>query len=220
MKKTAIILGASGLTGNLLLNRLLEDSAYDRVKVFTRRTLGVKHPKVVEYVVDLLKLDRYQSDFTGDEVFCCIGTTTQKTKDRSVYRKIDFGIPVAAAKLCKANKIETFMVISALGANAESKIFYNRTKGEMEMAVLRQKIMNVYVLRPSLIKGKRQENRLGEGIGALIMKIVQPFLLRGWKKYRAIEAETIAIALHVLAREKPDYTIIESDKIQELGSSE
>ncbi|MFA9370104.1 MAG: NAD(P)H-binding protein [Labilibaculum antarcticum] len=218
MGKTAIILGASGLTGKLLLNRLLEDEAYVRVKIFTRRSLGLVHPKLKEFIGDLLSLEEFKKDFTGDEVFCCIGTTAKKTKDKVLYRKIDFGIPATAASLAKANGIKNFLVISALGANSESNIFYNKTKGEMEQAVLSQEIANTYILRPSLINGKRDEDRLGEKIGAIIMKVLGPFLLGKWKIYRAIEAETIANALHALAQAKPDYKIIESDKIQEIGA--
>ncbi|WP_372754762.1 NAD(P)H-binding protein [Labilibaculum sp.] len=219
MGKTAILLGASGLTGKLLLKQLLEDSTYEQVKIFTRRALGIQHAKIVEYVVDLLQLHKHISDFTADEVFCCIGTTANKTKDKAVYKKIDFGIPVAAAKLCKANKIETFIVISALGANAESRIFYNRTKGEMELFVERQKIMNTYILRPSLIDGKRREYRVGERIAAAMMKILDPLLFGSLKKYRAIEAEIIASCMHFLAQSKPNYIVVESDEIQELGTS-
>ncbi|PKQ67710.1 nucleoside-diphosphate sugar epimerase [Labilibaculum manganireducens] len=218
MGKTAIILGASGLTGKLLLNRLLEDEAYTRVKIFTRRGLDLVHPKLKEFIGDLLSLEEFKKDFTGDEVFCCIGTTAKKTKDKTIYRKIDFGIPATAASLAKANGIKSFLVISALGADAGSNIFYNKTKGEMEQAVLSQEIANTYILRPSLINGKRDEDRLGEKIGSIIMKVLSPFLLGKWKKYRAIEAETIANALHALAQAKPDYKIIESDKIQEIGA--
>ncbi|PKQ61692.1 nucleoside-diphosphate sugar epimerase [Labilibaculum filiforme] len=218
MGKRAILLGASGLTGKILLNRLLEDETYDSIRIFTRRSLGLKHDKLKEYVVDLLQLENYKADFVGDEVFCCIGTTAKKTKDKAIYRKIDFGIPATAASLAKANGIKSFLVISALGANAESTIFYNKTKGEMEQAVLGQEIINTYIVRPSLIKGKRDEDRLGETIGAIVMKVFRPFLFGKWKKYRAIEAETIANALHALAQSKSSDKIIESDKIQEIGA--
>jgi len=219
MGKTAIILGATGLTGKLLLNRLLEDDAYETVKVFSRRVLGLNHPKLTEYLGDLLKLEEFKTDFTADEVFCCIGTTAKQTKDKSLYRKIDFGIPLAAARLCKKNRIESFLVISALGANSASKLFYNRTKGKMERAVLTQRIKNTYILRPSLIKGQRDEKRLGENIGAFLIKLTQVFLVGGLRKYRAIEAETIALAMYKLAQLKPGYRIVESDKIQELGGA-
>lgn len=218
MGKIAIVLGASGLTGSLLLNQLLEDETYTRVKIFARRSLNLSNPKIEEHIGDLFNLGKFEKEFTGDEVFCCIGTTAKKTKDKGMYRKIDFGIPVAAAKICKINKIDTFIVVSALGANAKSKFFYNRIKGEMEQLVLRQKIMNVYVLRPSLIKGKRTEKRFAEAMGSVIMKMLNPFLIGKWKKYRAIKAETIANTMYALAQAKPNYKIIESNKIQEIGA--
>lgn len=218
MGKTALILGATGLTGKLLLNRLLADDSYECVKVFSRRPLGLQHAKLEIFIGDLLKLEQFESDFKGDELFCCIGTTASKTKDKGKYKQVDFGIPVSAANLCKKNGIESFLVVSALGASAESQIFYNRTKGEMEQAVLMQHIPNTYILRPSLIKGFREEQRLGETIGAIVMSIAQAFLIGKYKKYRAIEAGTIAKALHRLAQSKPSLKIIESDKIEELGN--
>ena len=217
MGKTALILGATGLTGKLLLNRLLADEAYSKVKVFSRRALGLEHPKLEVYIGDLLKLDIFESDFVGDEVFCCIGTTANKTKDKEVYKQIDFGIPVSAATLSKKNGINSFLVISALGANAESRVFYNRTKGEMEVAVLNQHIPNTYILRPSLIKGYREETRMGEIMGGLLASVASVFLFGKYKKYRAIKAETIANAMHHVVTSKPKAQIIESDKIEELG---
>ena len=217
MGKTALILGATGLTGKLLLNRLLADEAYSKVKVFSRRALGLEHPKLEVYIGDLLKLDIFESDFVGDVVFCCIGTTANKTKDKGIYKQIDFGIPVSAATLSKKNGINSFLVISALGANAESRVFYNKTKGEMEEAVLNQHIPNTYILRPSLIKGFREETRMGESIGGLLASVASVFLVGKYKKYRAIKAESIASAMHHLVELKPKIQIIESDKIEELG---
>ena len=106
-------------------------------------------------------------------MYCCIGTTSAKTKDRTVYKAIDFGIPFAAAKLAKQNNISTYLVVSAMGANSKSKIFYNRTKGDMEQAVLSQKIPNTYILRPSLILGERNEKRFGESLGAVLLKLTK-----------------------------------------------
>ena len=156
-QKTAIILGATGLTGGLLLEKLIDDPNYKTIKIFTRRSTNNTSPKIKEYVIDLLALENYKADFTADEVFCCIGTTSSKTKDKSIYKKIDFGIPATAAKLAKENHIETFVVISAMGANKNSRVFYNKTKGEMEQAVLNQQIKHTYILRPSL--NKRRSKR-------------------------------------------------------------
>lgn len=218
MGKTAIILGASGLTGSLVLENLLTDSRYDTIKLFSRKGLQIKHPKVVEKVGNLLELESFISDFTGDEVYCCIGTTTKKTPDKNLYRSIDFGIPVNAAKLAKQNKAPAFLVVSAMGANSKSSIFYNKTKGEMEDAVIAEKIPYTYVLRPSFIGGDRKENRFFERIGLVIFNIIQPLFLGKFKKYRIIEAESIAQAMIKLANTKPENKqIILSDAIQEIA---
>lgn len=217
IQKTAIILGATGLTGNLLLNRLAADERYTTIKLFSRRATGISSPKIKEFIVDLLQLEALRNDFTADEVFCCIGTTSAKTGDRAIYKAIDFGIPSAAAKLAKENNIPTFLVMSSLGANPKSNIFYSRTKGEMEQAVLNQKIPNTYILRPSLILGERDENRMGEKIGGVLFKLTSVFLIGRLKKYRAIEADCIASAMISLAKLKPGMQIVHSDVIQEFG---
>ncbi len=216
-QKTVILLGGTGLTGSLLLNKLIADDSYSSIKLFSRKASGNRSPKIKEFIGDILQLEDFKNDFTADEVFCCIGTTSAKTKDRAVYKAIDFGIPFTASKLATENDIPTFMVVSALGANARSKIFYNRTKGEMEQAVLDQKIPTTYILRPSLILGNRNEKRFGESLGAILMKLTNIFLVGRLKKYRAIEAECIAAAMLSLARSKPNEQIVNSDLIQKLG---
>jgi len=215
-KKTAIVLGGTGLTGSLLIKRLLADDTYACIKLFSRKASGIKSEKVKEFVGDLFQMEQFKDEFTADEVFCCIGTTSSKTKDRVVYKAIDFGIPSAAARLARENKIPTFLVISSMGANARSRIFYSRTKGEMEQAVSDEKIPYTYILRPSLILGKRDERRFGESFGAVVLKIASAFLVGSLKKYRAIEADSIAAAMIRLALSKPPSGIVMSDKLQEL----
>ncbi len=215
--KTAIIIGATGLTGNILLKKLLGDDRYRQIKIFTRKPLRFENPKVTEILCDLLDVDSYKDNFYGDEVFCCIGTTTKKTPNKVLYKEIDFGIPISSAKLCKQNGIKTFVVMSSMGANADSSIFYNRTKGEMEDAVLEQKIENTFILRPSMIGGNRNEFRITEKIGTILMKVFNPFFVGSLKKYRIIDAEIIANAMIELANNKIDKQIILSDQIQELG---
>jgi len=140
MGKTAIIIGATGLTGNIVLNKLLKDDRYSILKVFSRKNLYIKNSKVIEKTGNLLDLNFFEDDFYADELYCCIGTTAKKTPDKEVYKKIDYGIPVSAAKMCKANKVNTILIVSALGANAKSSIFYNRIKGQMEQDVALENI--------------------------------------------------------------------------------
>ncbi|WP_405200026.1 NAD(P)H-binding protein [Christiangramia sp. LLG6405-1] len=217
--KTAIILGATGLTGGILLDKLIKDDRYRQIKVFGRNHVSQKSEKIEEYLIDLFELEKIQELFTGDEVFCCIGTTKSKTPDKELYRQIDFGIPATAAKLTKRNSIGTFMVISALGADEDSNIFYNKVKGEMEGAVLEQKISNTYILQPSLIAGDRAENRLMESIFINLMKLGNHLLIGGLKKYRSIEPEEIANAMQYLANHPYESGRIESDKIKTLSNS-
>lgn len=216
-QKTAIILGGTGLTGSLLLERLIADDSYGSIKLFSRKASGKSSPKIQEFIGDMLQLELFKGDFTADEVFCCVGTTSSKTKDRSVYRAIDFGIPVAAAKLARENNIPSLLVMSSMGADAKSKIFYSRTKGEMEQAVLDQKIQNTYILQPSLIVGERNEKRFGESFGAVVLKLANFLLVGKLKKYRAIKADCIAAAMISLAGSNHKEQIVPSDLIQEFG---
>tara|TARA_R110000772_G_scaffold168511_2_gene280285 strand:- start:37 stop:681 length:645 start_codon:yes stop_codon:yes gene_type:complete len=212
--KTAIILGATGLTGSILLEKLLVDASFEKIKLFSRSSVEKNSPKIEEHLIDMFQLENHSEAFKADVVFCCLGTTKTKTPDKETYKKIDYGIPVAAAKLAKKNGIKTFIVISAMAADANSSIFYNKTKGEMQRDVLQQNIENTYVLQPSLIVGDRDENRLGEKVATIFMKTFG-FLIP--KKYKMIKAETIAEAMLVLAKEGFSETIITSEKIQILG---
>ncbi|HSM64033.1 MAG TPA: NAD-dependent epimerase/dehydratase family protein [Gillisia sp.] len=216
--KSAILLGATGLTGGYLLNILLKDPKYDKVKVFSRSSVGFKHEKLEEHLVDLFELEKYKNDFQADEVYCCIGTTKSKTPDKETYKKIDFGIPVTAAKLCRENNISTFLVISSLGADANSSMFYNKVKGEMQHQVLEQGIKNTYIFQPSLIAGDREEERFFERLAIKGFKIFNPIMLGPLKKYRSIHPETIAKAMHICANSGYSKILIESDEIQQIAS--
>jgi uncharacterized protein YbjT (DUF2867 family) len=215
--KTAIILGATGLTGGHLLDRLLKDEEYSTIKLFSRSPVGKKDAKIEEHLIDLFELEKYSSDFKADEVFCCIGTTQSKTPDNETYHKIDYGIPVTAAKLSRKNGIDNFLVISALGADADSRVFYNRTKGEMERDVLKEKIPQTYIFQPSLIGGHRQEKRTFESIFKKIMKVGDHLLIGPLKKYRSIHPDTIAEAMVIVARKGYSEQRIPSDEIKKIA---
>jgi uncharacterized protein YbjT (DUF2867 family) len=215
MKKTAIIIGATGLTGNILLNELLTDSTFERIKLFSRSPVQIDNPKIEEHLIDMFALGDHSEDFTGDVVFCCIGTTNAKTPDKNMYLKIDYGIPVAAARLSRDNKIQTFIVISSMGADSTSKVFYSKTKGEMERDVLQCRIENTYILQPSLIGGNRTEIRLGERIAQFMMGSLD-FLIP--KKYKMIHPELIAKSMIWLSKNTHSETRIASELIKKIGS--
>lgn len=197
--KTAILLGASGLCGGILLEQLIQDKNYAKIKVFARSPLAIQSDKIEMHLCDLLQLEEQEAHFTGDVVFCCIGTTKAKTKDPILYRKIDGGIPRAAANLAKNKGISSFIVISALGANPRSSIAYNQIKGKMEQDVLAENIPHTFILQPSLILGDRNEKRSLEAISMKIFRFLSFLFVGPLKKYKAIEAKTIACAMHQLA---------------------
>lgn len=214
MKKTAIIFGATGLTGSILLTKLQRDDRYETIKLFSRREIEGLPSNVKQFVGNLLTLDNFKEDFIADEVYCCIGTTANKTPEKQRYKNIDFGIPVAAAELAKRNKIPIFLVISSLGADPNSAIFYNKTKGEMEQAVISKNIKKTHILQPSFIDGDRKEKRVGEKIWIIVLKFLQPLLFGKLKKYRITEAKDIAQAMINLANSTSTKNIIPSCQIK------
>ena len=217
--KSAILLGATGLTGGYVLNLLLSNNQYNKVIVFSRRYINIKHDKLQVIICDLLDLEEQRENFKADEVYVCIGTTTNKTPNKTLYRDIDFGIPVTAAQLCRENMIDNITIMSSLGANANSTVFYPKIKGEMEQSVLQMEIPNTYLLRPSIIMGPRKERRFGETMGKMIAFFIAPLMRGPLKKYKGIHSEDIAKAMINLNNGKSNIKgIIESDKIQEIAN--
>jgi len=217
--KSAILLGATGLTGGYVLNLLLSNDQYHKVIVFSRRDIEVKHDKLQVIICDLLDLEEQRENFKADEVYVCIGTTNNKTPNKKLYRDIDFGIPVTAAQLCRENMIDNITIMSSLGANANSTVFYPKIKGEMEQSVLHMEIPNTYILRPSIIMGPRKERRFGETMGKMIAFFIAPLMRGPLKKYKGIHSEDIAKAMINLNSGKSNIKgIIESDTIQEIAN--
>jgi uncharacterized protein YbjT (DUF2867 family) len=217
MGRTAIVLGATGLTGGLLVDSLLSNDHYSKIIVFVRSQFNLSHPKLIIEQINLLNLLDYKERFIGDVLFCCIGTTKAKTPDENLYRQIDYGIPTNAAKICEMNGIPSFMVMSSMGANVKSSVFYSKLKGEMEQAVLNRGIKNIYILRPSLINGNRKEFRFFEMIAKIAMKVLNVFLVGSLKKYRSIKAETIVNAMIAIDLKGSSIKIIESEDIKKIA---
>lgn len=217
MAKTAILLGATGLTGSFVLRELLKSNHYEKIILFSRNSCNVQHVKIEEYLIDLFNLDKYEALFKADDVFCCIGTTRKKTPNEEIYSKIDYGIPVIAAKLSGKNGIKNFIVISALGANAKSAFLYNRLKGKMENKVSEQSIPKIHIVRPSLITGNRKEQRIGEKLAQYIFSVFNPFLKGKLRKYKSVSAENIAKTMLYVANNSYPDIIIKSDEISSLA---
>ncbi len=219
MSKTAIVLGATGLTGGILTELLLDDSAFAKIKILTRRPTQFKHPKVEEIICDLLAVETFKEHFRGDVVFCCIGTTKAKTPDREKYHAIDYGIPIHTAQLAKENKINTYIVISSVGTSAKSPFFYVRTKGEMERDLLKIDVEHTFIMKPAFINGRPDEERKGEKTLKAMMAVMDFLMIGPLKKYKSTQAKDIAQAMVQLAKNPIEHHAIENREIKSLSNA-
>ncbi|MGN1401474.1 MAG: NAD-dependent epimerase/dehydratase family protein [Bacillus sp. (in: firmicutes)] len=218
MKKKALVGGATGLVGSHLVKILLSAEEYEEVRVIVRRPIGIDHPKLKETVVDFDRLGMYAELFSVDDVFCCLGTTIKKAKTREAMLKIDSDYPLQMAALAVEQGAGQFLIISSMSADPDSKIWYSRMKGKLEGRLKKFPELSVSVLRPSLLLGKRDEFRLGESAGAVLYKILSPFMKGPLRKYRAVQGETVARAMYRIAvKGKVGYTVYPSDEIAKIG---
>ena len=195
----ATLIGATGLIGGYLLEELLKDDHFDTVSILVRRPFELIHPKLEKKLVDFDDAESYSLPLEGsDVVFSAIGTTQKKVKgDKAAYRKVDYDIPVNAARFCKMAGCEKFVLVSSVGANSKSNNFYLKLKGEVEEAVKQVGLKSVHIMRPSALLGDRKEFRLGEKIGSPVMKAIS-FLLPA--KYKPIHVRDVAKAMVAAAK--------------------
>jgi uncharacterized protein YbjT (DUF2867 family) len=212
--KTAIVAGATGLVGEQLLNQLLNDAVYGKVIAIIRKPLDFSHAKLVQQVIDFGQLPDVIGNLKADHGFCCLGTTIKQAGTQEKQYLIDHDYVVAFARGCIAAGIQRFAVVSSVGANAASSNFYLRTKGEMERDLQTIPFQGLYILQPSLLLGERKEFRAGERTAASIMKVLNPFLAGGLKKYRGVTASAVAKKMVTLANGKKDgVKFVRSDEI-------
>jgi uncharacterized protein YbjT (DUF2867 family) len=217
--RVALVLGASGLIGKSCLRLLLADGAYREVRVFARRALTEEHPNLRVTTGEFSRLAEHGSLFDADDVFCCLGSTIRKAGSREAFREVDFGYPLEAARLTGQHGGRSFLIVTALGADRTSAVFYTRVKGEVEEAISKAGVPAVHIFRPSMLLGDREESRPGEALGGGVMRLLAPFMVGKLKKYRPVQAETVARAMIWVAKQgATGFKIYESDTIQELGS--
>ena len=170
--KTAIVIGATGLTGTQLVAQLLKDSRFDTVKVFVRRSTGIKNAKLAEHIVDFNSPDDFKKLVTGDVLYSAMGTTLKVAGSKEAQYLIDYTYQYNIAKIAAANGVGTFVLVSAAGSNPSSKVFYSKIKGELERDVKLLPFDAIHIIRPGMLAGDRKEHRGGEKIGIAVMKLV------------------------------------------------
>ncbi|QPQ33381.1 oxidoreductase [Lysinibacillus sp. JNUCC-52] len=196
--RSAIVVGATGLTGSSLIEQLCENDEYVSVIVIARRELQYKHPKLEVKIRNFDTLEEKDIEF-AHELYCCLGTTIKKAGAREAFEKVDFEYPLAIASLAKKQGIPHMLVITAMGANEQSRFYYNRVKGKLENALIELGLQRLSIIRPSLLVGPREEFRLGEKVGEKLLKLANPLLIGPLKRSRAIEASQVAKAMIVIA---------------------
>lgn len=210
--KTALVAGSTGLIGKQLLQLLLDDPAYTEVKALSRKPIGVEHPKLKNIVLDLNKLDEHFDQLKADDVFCCLGTTIKQAGSKEAFRKVDHDYPLELAKLTKNQGATQYLIITALGSNKMSGIFYNQVKGQVEEAIDQVGYQSYHIFRPSLLLGERKEKRAGEGAATVVYKALG-FLIP--LKYKAIDSAKVARAmLHIAKQNSRGKFIHESKELQ------
>lgn len=212
MKKTALVIGATGLVGSEVLHQLLADDRYLRVRVFHRRSTGIDHPKLEEHIVDFDAIDNWKHLIRGDELYSALGTTIKKAGSQEKQYTVDYTYQFDVAKAAAENGVKKYSLVSSAGANHRSRFFYSRLKGELDDDVKALPFEVITIMRPSILAGDRNEKRPGESIGLFFISFMTK--IPGLKKYRPISGKTVAQGMiNSLHKCPPGYHIFELDEI-------
>ncbi|MES2395941.1 MAG: NAD-dependent epimerase/dehydratase family protein [Bacteroidota bacterium] len=241
MGRTAIILGASGLVGSEVLKQLLADMdvaddvaqntsnlpvnsgkepdpGLEKIKIFVRKPIAIHHPKLEQIIVDFDTIGNYSDSIKGDVIFCCIGTTIATAGSKEAFIKVDHTYPLEFAKIAKQNGVESFLLISSVGADKTASNFYLKVKGDIEFALEKLKFESLIILRPSMLLGDRKESRFAESAGKIFMKLFSFAFIGKLKKYKAIQASAVAKSMIRLSKMKINGSVVFlSDELQQIA---
>jgi len=203
VSRTALLAGATGLIGGHVLEVLLADARWSRVVTVGRRATSQKHAKLEQRVLDMGELETVSDLPHVDDVFCCLGTTIKQAGSQPAFRLVDHDFVVGLARSGLRAGAKQFLLVSAIGADPESRVFYSRVKGETEAAIRKLPFQAIQIFRPSLLLGARPEFRLGERIAMLGAPVMPALLFGRLRRYRPIQAATVARAMVAIAHEAP-----------------
>lgn len=201
--RRAVLVGATGLIGGFCLQALVNDPTYSEVTAITRKPILTTHRKLKTVITKFSHLEQELLKIQADDVFCCLGTTIKKAGSQEAFKQVDFSLVVTIAELMRKHGAAQFLVISSMGADKGSKIFYNRVKGELELALQQLNYPCLRIIRPSLLLGPRKEFRPGEKVGGLLTPILNLLMVGSLKKYRPVEAERVGKFMVKIACEEP-----------------
>jgi uncharacterized protein YbjT (DUF2867 family) len=214
--KTALVFGSSGLVGGHLLNQLIKDNNYNKIKIFVRSEPDNNDPKVEIIKTEFNNLENHKEDIKGDDCFFCIGTTKQNSPDKNEYRRVELDVPKEIAQIAKSNSVTSFVFVSSGYADPKSSGDYLKFKGEVEEELKRLNFLKLGIMRPSFLLGDRKEKRVGEKIGIFVFKLLSPLFLGPLKKMKPIHSVIVAKAMIRTANENFEKNVFESNEIAEL----
>jgi uncharacterized protein YbjT (DUF2867 family) len=203
VSRTALLAGATGLVGSHMLKLLLADKHWDRVVSVGRRTTPERHDKLEQRVVDLGAVEALADLAHADDVFCCLGTTIKQAGSQDAFRRVDHDFVVGVARAGLRARATQFLLVSAIGADPASRVFYSRVKGETEADVRKLPYRAIQIFRPSLLLGERSDFRLGERVARVVAPLMALVLFGPLRRYRPIQAADVARAMVNIAHEAP-----------------
>jgi uncharacterized protein YbjT (DUF2867 family) len=193
--KTALLFGATGLIGTQCLKSLIDNVAYSKIVVFSRKKIDISSTKLTQHIVNFEDINNWSHLIKGDDLFYCMGTTMLKAGNKTEFYKIDYHYAIDIAKAAAKNNVNQYLLVSSVGANAKSAFFYSQVKGELEDGIRELSFWATHIFQPSLLLGTRNENRFGEHIAGIIGKGLDSILGGMLTKYKPIEAEFVAQAM-------------------------
>ncbi len=216
--KTALIFGSSGLVGGQLLNKLIQNNNYNKIKVFVRSDPQIKDVKLEIIKTDFNNLENHRDDIKGDHCFYCIGTTKQNSPDKNEYRRVELDVPKQVAQIAKLNFVNSFIFVSSGYADPNSSGDYLKFKGLVEEELKKLNFSKLGIIRPSFLIGNRKEKRVGEKIGIFLFKILSPLFLGPLKKMKPIHSEKVAKAMIKISSGDFKQHVFESNEIVEISN--
>lgn len=220
MERIAVISGATGLVGRSLLDTILAEDFYSKIIIVSRRHLPLKDNRIEEIIIDFDKLDEVADKLNGHDHYCCLGTTMAQAKTKENFRKIDLEYPLKLAEIAsKGSHFRHFIVVTALGADSDSALFYNEVKGELEDKLIEMNLPSLHIFKPSLLLGAREKFRLGEEIAKILTNILSFFIIRVNKLW-SIKGSTVARAMFLVAKkDQQEVAVYKPKKIRKIAGT-
>jgi len=216
--KTALIFGSSGLVGGHLLDQLIKNENYNKIKLFVRSKIIINDPKVEIFETDFNNLENHREDMKGDDCFFCIGTTKKNSPDKNEYRRVELDVPKQIAQIAKLNLVNSFVFVSSGYADPNSSGDYLKFKGLVEEELKKLNFSKLGIMRPSFLIGNRKEKRIGEKIGIFLFKILSPLFLGPLKKMKPIHSKKVAKAMIKISNGDFKQQVFESNEIVQISN--